>query len=555
MAKIDLIVKATDQATGTLNGIVGSFTEFKSALDLTKGSIRAVVDAAKQIYEFGKAGATLEYASVKFDRLAKSIGRTSNSLMTDLRKATRGTLSDAELMASAGDIMSLGLVKTADQVVRLSKVTSGLGMDMNQLVLTLSNQTTMRFDQLGVSVAGFDDKVKKLRQSGLDANAAFTEAFLQQAEQQLEKVGNKADENIGSFQRFEAEIKNVDKAVHSAANGPISDMVGFMADLIRSSREVHAELGHSIDASNAYASALELQLIALVGKTDAEKKSRQQFLDNRIAAEKYTEALKQSSKGVIDNSDAEKLANTEARQFNSALSDQSAHARNVSSSFGALIDAQNKLTDAQKNWKAGVGNDIASKLEAAGLKGQALYDALKLVDQVQGTNSETAARQKDAIDKLVASYDPKNPEAFKKGMEELDKTFEPLDESIKESQILVENLQQKVLELTGQAYWVLIHTRVDGDLGNVGNGNTGTPKTPLNPNDPNSRRDWGLAYGGPAMAGVPHIVGERGPEIFVPHQSGTVVPNNITNNFTFNAPTSRMSAVHGYQVMKALAGV
>lgn len=36
----------------------------------------------------------------------------------------------------------------------------------------------------------------------------------------------------------------------------------------------------------------------------------------------------------------------------------------------------------------------------------------------------------------------------------------------------------------------------------------------------------GLANGGPAKAGQPYIVGEKGPELFVPQGSGTVVPNN-----------------------------
>lgn len=36
----------------------------------------------------------------------------------------------------------------------------------------------------------------------------------------------------------------------------------------------------------------------------------------------------------------------------------------------------------------------------------------------------------------------------------------------------------------------------------------------------------GLANGGPAKAGRAHIVGERGPELFVPRSSGTVIPNH-----------------------------
>jgi methyl-accepting chemotaxis protein len=35
-----------------------------------------------------------------------------------------------------------------------------------------------------------------------------------------------------------------------------------------------------------------------------------------------------------------------------------------------------------------------------------------------------------------------------------------------------------------------------------------------------------LASGGPAMAGRPYIVGEKGPEIMVPNRSGTVIPNH-----------------------------
>ena len=40
----------------------------------------------------------------------------------------------------------------------------------------------------------------------------------------------------------------------------------------------------------------------------------------------------------------------------------------------------------------------------------------------------------------------------------------------------------------------------------------------------------GLATGGPAKAGQPYIVGEKGPELFVPKTSGTVVPNDAMKN-------------------------
>ena len=39
---------------------------------------------------------------------------------------------------------------------------------------------------------------------------------------------------------------------------------------------------------------------------------------------------------------------------------------------------------------------------------------------------------------------------------------------------------------------------------------------------------FGLATGGPAKAGQPYIVGEKGPELFIPKNSGTVIPNDQT---------------------------
>jgi hypothetical protein len=40
----------------------------------------------------------------------------------------------------------------------------------------------------------------------------------------------------------------------------------------------------------------------------------------------------------------------------------------------------------------------------------------------------------------------------------------------------------------------------------------------------------GLATGGPADGGTPYIVGEQGPELFVPKTDGVVVPNHMLNN-------------------------
>lgn len=202
----------TKEATATASA---GWATLVTGVNQAIGVLQTVVQVGKAVYDFTKQGAQLEFMAGKFERLAEAAGTTSEVLLGDLREATQGTRSDMELMASAGDFMSLGLAKTSDEVVRLSTVAGALNMDMNQLVLTLANQTTMRFDQLGVSVDGFEEKVKSLKAAGMSASDAFKEAFLQQAEEQLLKVGNAADASVGDFMKLESAVKNLGDAFKS----------------------------------------------------------------------------------------------------------------------------------------------------------------------------------------------------------------------------------------------------------------------------------------------------------------------------------------------------
>ena len=66
---------------------------------------------------------------------------------------------------------------------------------------------------------------------------------------------------------------------------------------------------------------------------------------------------------------------------------------------------------------------------------------------------------------------------------------------------------------------------------------------------------FGLAKGGPAQGGRPYIVGEEGPELFVPKSSGTVVPNGQSMGGTVNNTyiTNAVSAVDAKSVAQLFA--
>jgi len=203
-----------DIEAGSKQGGAGVLTFRQNLALMTAGVGEAIKiigylkDGFEKLYQTAKEGAELEYMRERFDRLSTAIGTTSDALMIKLREATKGTQSDAQIVEGAGKIMALGLAQTEDEVVRLTTVASALGMNWDQLTLTLTNKTMMRFDQLGVSTDGFKERLKALEAQGYSTDDAFKEAFLQQAEAQLAKIGNQADADIGDFKRLEAEIGN-----------------------------------------------------------------------------------------------------------------------------------------------------------------------------------------------------------------------------------------------------------------------------------------------------------------------------------------------------------
>jgi len=221
--KLDRGLKKSKQGMKGLGNDIK--TNWMAALGVV-GAVTAGLYAMKKAYDFGREGAQLDFIAGKFANLSAEVGRTSDGLMTDLRAATRGMVADSDLMANAGNFMSLGLAKTSDEVLRLTTVAGALGMNLNQLTLTLTNKTTMRFDALGVSVDGFKEKVKKLEAAGLSADDAFKEAFLQQAEQQVARVGEVADSAVADFIALEVSVQNLKDTIKMKA-----EMGGFVSGL------------------------------------------------------------------------------------------------------------------------------------------------------------------------------------------------------------------------------------------------------------------------------------------------------------------------------------
>ncbi|MDD3948750.1 MAG: hypothetical protein PHT43_04735 [Anaerolineaceae bacterium] len=502
-----------------------------------------VADAIKKVYAAAKEGAELDYARDKFDSLAYSIDAVSSALLGDMREATSGIISDAELIGGAGQIMALGLADSHDEVLRLSTVAGELGMNMNQLVLALTNQSTMRFDQLGLSVAGFEEKVESLKKAGMSAEDAFSEAFLRQAEEQIERIGSVAESSVGSFLLMEAGIKNLGDAVKVNLLGTIEPALSGLAGWI-------ADMGTAAQAELAFNSMVDRMKLAKLNTTQFAQevfKLRGEMgqIDNiqaftQLLAEQE-QMLQVATYGTQEWADANDrvwvstggVTDSIVRMHEAALANKTSLsewrtelARTAETLREDLAAAYDTVAEAEMSWRMGVSGTLKSKLdeefEAHKLSADKYKASLDLLDQTYGTNYVLQYEMDLAIDDLFQKL-LEDPDGFVEAAGAFEEYFMPLSSSVQNAMADVGDLQSQLsaLERTYTAKInIVIATYGAGGIGsdNIGDmGGEGNSEWEVTPGTD--------AMGGYELAGQPYIVGEAGPELFIPDTNGRVYSN------------------------------
>ena len=259
--EIDLIVNAIskgfDKVTGDVKDVGRAvdtagdnaksgglrFTELASALSLAQQGFQVVAGAAKFAYDNISEGANLNLAAAQFDNLAASIGTTSDLLLNEMRAATSGMQSDAELIAGATDIINLGLADTQEQTVRLATAVGTLGLDMQQVVLTFANNSKARLDALGLSVEDVNAKVEELNAQGFDGDA-FDEAVLIGLEEKMRLLGDASETTAGQLQMLEADWANLTNSWKQGA----AEIAGPVVSAMVNNREIAAAVREEYEA-------------------------------------------------------------------------------------------------------------------------------------------------------------------------------------------------------------------------------------------------------------------------------------------------------------------
>lgn len=571
--KIDAkgVQRGVEEAKSSISTLNDTFAKVGKAVTTFGGLAAAEIAILKKVFAFGKEGAELERLQDKFDRLAASVGTTGAALRHDLRQATNNLISDSKLAASAVDFLSLGLAKNHDETVRLTRVAGALNMNMNQLVLTLTNMTTMRFDALGISVDGFDQKVKALERSGLSAAEAFKEAFLQQAEEQLQRVGDVADSSVAPYLKMERAIENLSDKIKNRLAPSITDaaiaistLLDWQTNLENALRDHHKQVLMTAKSYEDYRAEMERvraesgYYVDKTGKMWAQAIDwARMYTEAEFAAIRqtggWTQAMYAAYRGL---SDAQAAAGGSIQSTAGQLAELERTASGSARELDGLIRKQDELKSAMDRWMSDTAGQVVEMLgRRFGEASNAYRAALAEVDAVLGSNYTKQLEQKDALQKLVEEYaKTKNLDAFREGLQRIrEDGLATMKSELESTTQKAGELYEKLLALPDE-----IKVKIKFDVEDYPDWLEGeAARNRVKRNQAENFRDTGTiptprAIGGPIQARKPYrwqeglggelLISERSGHILNQRQVERLLQSNTTNEMAEMAAAVRALA-------------
>lgn len=201
---IDAATGGAESALGSLDGKLSGLGKFGKVAAIGLGAAAAgaavvgtaAIAGAAGVLKLTMEAAKVEQSRVTFGRLAEDIGSTAGVMIKDLRNATRGMVSDADLWATSNKLVTMGLATTSQEAAKLAEIGSQLGISMGRdavgamedFGLMLANSSIPRLDTFGISASKVRERMVEL--TG-ETKAAFAseEDLNRERDTTLDKIG------------------------------------------------------------------------------------------------------------------------------------------------------------------------------------------------------------------------------------------------------------------------------------------------------------------------------------------------------------------------------
>ena len=250
--RLQILIDAKNRASGELKKIktemrdLGSASQWAGDALFALGGMAAGAFAAMKIAEqavnMAKLNTQIERSAFAFEHFSGGAEQAAAN-MRAVQRASGGTLTSFDAQNLAVTAMTQGLASTAQELERVTKVARGIvavspvinDMDtaFSQLALTIANQSTMRLDQLGTSMAELKPKIDDLKSSNsnLTDAMAFQIALMDTLEGKYEPLLDAAVNTASGIERLTNALRE-QRATVAAYFGWIDIVAGDYADLL-----------------------------------------------------------------------------------------------------------------------------------------------------------------------------------------------------------------------------------------------------------------------------------------------------------------------------------
>jgi len=429
------------------------------------------------------------------------------SVQNSLAKLQQSSQTAAGFMKKAFDPRALGAGFAA--ALGLS-ITSAIDFGIKKLV-----EFAMRAHEVAKILAESNTRITKMRE-----DAAFG---LLVPESKLDAIDEKRKENAKEILRLKEATKEVEQQTSVIMQGESFLPGGTRTKRLGTIKEAE-DLSKLLEEDQALADA-RIKLIA-----DAEKVIRDRAAANRVEREVAEEDALQSAKERVQIEQV----------FQQKLGD----------TINGVTQSVTKQTEAQKELGQSLKDSVMTPMEQYVAEADRLTQLFKsgvipdqetfnrLIAQAGDNFAQTEEKQRMFVDSLGATTE--EMERLKVAVAEMQLAQDAgsliaqgFEDAILSGQKLGEVVRSLGRDLVRLVFSQLVTQPLAAGIGGAIKAAFGA-----------------RAMGGPVSSGSPYVVGEKGPELFVPHASGTIVPNNkmggggsgsggVTVNYNIAAGVSR----------------
>jgi hypothetical protein len=556
------VEKLSKDTTRSFKSVTDQYDTFqKSVMGL--GGAMVFQQAVTGVINLAKLGAEAKNVTAAFAGIKGSV-----DLLEQLRKSSKGAVPDLELMRSSLVGIDLGAtnqqLKTFMDYARMESVRKGKDTltTYNEILSGVLRGSTELLDNFGISITQLNLKVDELanksgmaagKLSELERRQLAVKAATELMSERLQKAGELPMTDAEKINSLSAAWDNLSVSIGKLASSPIASFFSDLAD--------------DVNALNVNVQAFSMasfnEKIKLVG-SDIAQRLLDDFGDAAASfyglfGKKIT-VFDELNKGLLDYISNLQNAIVEQKKIGSGKNEnkETIYAlkmpdvtvtakREPKKSGSAATSAEQKKTKSEYVYSPGLG---FSEIET----GQDIA-----VGKMMSTGYQTTASS------LSGSRRDKTKAAGL--VEELDQVNQKFEETF----TMADQLALSTSQAIGQSFMNAfsgIGSAADGMWNMLFNNGRSVAQQIaisflssmtqafvsiaakfaamqiMNFVLPGSGTSMGMgsmfmASGGPVSAGRPYIVGERGPELFVPKYSGSIVPNNqisfAGDNITVNA--------------------